>query len=96
MYPLINLLVSFLILCHLPEFISHETYVEKPTILTPKNFYMILSMDDPWIVVFLEDYDTKKESELMKLATSVAGLVKVGFVNMDDPGNDDLIETKVS
>ena len=72
-----------------------DTHVEKPKKLAQRNFHTILSMDDPWIVVFVEDYDAKKESELIKLATSVAGLVQVGFVDMDDPENDDLIEAKV-
>ena len=71
-----------------------DMHIEKPKKLTPRNFYTILTMDDPWIVVFLEDFDAKKESELIKLATSVAGLVQVGFVDMDDPDNDDLIEAK--
>ena len=72
-----------------------DAHIEKPIRLTPKNFHTILSMDDPWIVVFVEDYDSKKESGLIKLATSIAGLVQVGFVDMDDPDNDDLIDAKV-
>ncbi len=68
---------------------------EKPTRLTAKNFHDILSMEDPWIVVFVEDYDKQKEIELVALATSVVGLVQIGFVNMDDADNDELIEAKV-
>eukprot|EP00795_Rhopilema_esculentum_P004511 gene4511-20761_t len=72
---------------------GHEIEPERPTKLTSRNFHTILSLDDPWIVVFLEDY-AKKEPELIALATSVVGVVQVGFVDMDDPECDELIEAK--
>lgn len=87
----------YLSLSNLLELVKMEaTHIERPTRLTPRNFHLILSMDDPWIVAFLEDFDSRKESELTSLATSVAGLVKVGLVDLDDADNDDLIEAKVS
>ena len=73
---------------------GHEIEPEKPTKLSSRNFHTILSLDDPWIVVFLEDY-AKKEPELIALATSVVGVVQVGFIDMDDPECDELIEAKV-
>ena len=89
-------LVSFLVLGCIFDVELQESYTEKPTKLTQRTFHTILSMDDPWIVAFIEDFDSKKESDMIKLATSVAGLVQVGFVDMDDPDNDDLIDAKVS
>ena len=89
-------LVSILVLGCIFDVKLQGAYTENPTKLTQRTFHTILSMDDPWIVVFIEDLDSKKESDLIKLATSVAGLVQVGFVDMDDPDNDDLIDAKVS
>ena len=74
---------------------AHEISPEKPTKLTSRNFHIILSLDDPWIVIFLEDYDAKKEAELVALATSVVGLAQIGFVDMDDPDSEELVEAKV-
>ena len=74
---------------------AYDISPEKPTKLTSRNFHIILSLDDPWIVIFLEDYDAKKEAELVALATSVVGLVQIGFVDMDDPDSEELVEAKV-
>eukprot|EP00794_Sanderia_malayensis_P007860 gene7860-8710_t len=73
---------------------AQEMAAEKPTKLTSKNFHDILSMDDPWVVVFLEEYTTEKEVELVAVANSVVGLVQIGFVDMDDPDCDELVEAK--
>lgn len=74
---------------------SFEITPEKPTKLTSRNFHIILSLDDPWIVIFLEDYDAAKQAELVALATSVVGLVQIGFVDMDDSESEELVEAKV-
>eukprot|EP00112_Aurelia_sp_Birch-Aquarium-sp1_P002697 Seg130.10 transcript_id=Seg130.10/GoldUCD/mRNA.D3Y31 product="putative protein disulfide-isomerase" protein_id=Seg130.10/GoldUCD/D3Y31 len=73
---------------------SFEITPEKPTKLTSRNFHIILSLDDPWIVIFLEDYDAAKQAELVALATSVVGLVQIGFVDMDDSESEELVEAK--
>ena len=52
-------------------------------------------MNDPWIVVYTEGYTKKKETELIYLATTLLGMVQVGFVDIDDPDCDELIEAKV-
>ena len=76
-------------------FRSEEATPEKPTKLTSRNFHDILSMDDPWIVVFAEEYNELKERELIALTNSVAGLIQIGVVDMEDPDSDELIEAKV-